>query len=783
MKNFNYEDDDTIKNLNINESIEFNNKKLDISGGIDPERIINKEYLSSLGDFYKCSICFKIMLNPKDCEECGHSYCCECISVLNCPFGCKKKSIKNTSVGIINLLKNLKFKCINEGCNSIIPYDEVKKHDSVCDYQKVKCTNKRCKKRVLKKELEYHVKNECKYSLVKCQYCKSEYFRKEINEHEKLCSITYQLIQNYKKGNPINEMNNIDNNITNLNERYFSKYLQNLSMNISQILKENKIFENKKELVDSTDIKKKEENDKNKISEIKPYINNNIDESKASLAQIEEDDLIDIIKKALEEKIKNKFSQYDIDFAEFCHYLDIIKGCVCQLNTIEEVQESDEDDDEEGEINKNSIKKNNKYEFENINNIKETLKKICDESELKIKLNLSALKDSVLNIMKNQVHLNNFIKDDNKINFPDIEKVLNSFSTQINKCIKETNDNISIIYNQINYDKERTNIKDNIIKKDDSYTNNILNQIMNILENLLEKNKGEYINDLINKKNKNIKEIYEQKNNLIKIEMNKSFNEYNDILKNEIIKLNEEIGNIKELISIIKDLINNKTNEISNNIKSQSNEQKNNLIEEIIFKAFNQPKTYVRSSSKPIRTLQPHKYAPKNIDSNERKNSYKRIKSYEKKFNSTEDNLPKINEIKDHLKNRTRSYSSNSLYFKDDEKKDIELFKQLLKIENKIESIYSNIKLVPEQVQEKIFKDVLNYFDKLKELVNKYFEEKIRNKFKFKYCKECEKVECFYCFKGCFNCNREYCLNNIILCRNCKQFICKECYQKGHKCN
>ena len=790
MKNFNYEDDDTIKNLNINESIELNNKKLNISGGIDPERIINKEYLSSLGDFYKCSICFKIMLNPKDCEGCGHSYCYECISLLNCPFGCKKKSIKNTSVGIINLLKNLKFKCINEGCDTIIPYEEVKKHDSTCDYQKIKCINKRCKKRILKKELENHIKNECKYSLIKCQYCKGEYFRKEINEHEKLCSITFQFLQNHKNGNTISEMNNT-NNISNLNERYFNKYLQNLSMNISRIIKENKIiFETKKESKDSTDIKYKEENDKNTISEIKSNnnINNNIEESKASMAQIEEDDLIDIIKKALEEKIKNKFSQYDINFVEFCHYLDIIKGCVCQLNTIEEVQESDEDDDEEAEINKNINKKKNKNEFENINNIKENLKKIIDDSELKIKLSLSKLKDSMLNILKNKVNLNIFIKEENKMNFPDIEKILNIFSTKVNECIKETNENISKIYKQINSDKKETNIKNNNLKKDDSYKNNILNQIIIILENILGKNKDKEMNDIINEKNKNLKEIYEEKNNLIKKEINKSFKEYNDILKDEINKLSEEIGNIKEFINILKALINNKTNDIYNNIKSQSNVQKNNLIEEMIFKAFNQPKVYVRSRSKPIRTLQPHKYGIKNnINSNERKNSHKRIKSYEKKFNSTEDNLPKINEIKDHLKNKIRSHSSNSLYFKDDEKKDIfkdnDLFRHVLKIENKIKSIYDNLKLVPEQVKEKIFSDILNYFDKLKEMINKYFEEKIRNKLKFKYCKDCEKVECFYCFKGCYNCNNEYCLNNIILCRNCKQFICKECYQKVHNCN
>ena len=28
--------------------------------GIDPKRVLNTEYLESLGDFYKCNICFNI---------------------------------------------------------------------------------------------------------------------------------------------------------------------------------------------------------------------------------------------------------------------------------------------------------------------------------------------------------------------------------------------------------------------------------------------------------------------------------------------------------------------------------------------------------------------------------------------------------------------------------------------------------------------------------------------------------------------------------------------------
>ena len=69
--------------MNINDEIE---------GGIDLERLINKDYLTPLGDFYQCSICSKIMINPTDCESCGHSFCHECISKSNCPFGCKEKN-------------------------------------------------------------------------------------------------------------------------------------------------------------------------------------------------------------------------------------------------------------------------------------------------------------------------------------------------------------------------------------------------------------------------------------------------------------------------------------------------------------------------------------------------------------------------------------------------------------------------------------------------------------------------------------------------------------------
>ena len=229
-----------------------------------------------------------------------------------------------------------------------------------------------------------------------------------------------------------------------------------------------------------------------------------------------------------------------------------------------------------------------------------------------------------------------------------------------------------------------------------------------------------------------------------------------------------------------------KATNISNSLKEQSYES-NNLIEEIIFHAFNQPNIYIRSRSRPIKTIQPHKLDNKYMNINEPMSSTNIIKKTQRKYSSTEENLPTIKEIKENIKNKAHSHSSNSLYFKEYEKADFILDKNLLdqisKIENKIESIYSTVKIVPERVEEKIIKDVLDYFNKLKMLIENNLEEKIRNKFKLVYCKECEKVEYFYCFKDCFNCKEEFCLNNIILCRNCKQFFCKECFQKEHKCS
>ena len=250
--------------MNINDEIE---------GGIDLERLINKDYLTPLGDFYKCSICSKIMINPTDCESCGHSFCHECISKTKCPFGCKEKNLKPASNGITNLLNNLKFKCSNEGCNEVINYIDIKTHEKLCLFQKMICPNKECCEHILKKDLENHIKSECKYTLIKCQYCEYKYPKYKILEHENKCNLANQSF-NSSNSNMLNTSgNNINDDNSKIQKNENNNFMQTLSDNIGKILKEKNINSENNENDKEINIKEKDNIKKANTLPLKNEIN------------------------------------------------------------------------------------------------------------------------------------------------------------------------------------------------------------------------------------------------------------------------------------------------------------------------------------------------------------------------------------------------------------------------------------------------------------------------------------------------------------------------------
>ena len=620
----------TIKNNTISKN----------EGGIDLSRVLNKDYLLSLGDFYKCSICSKIMVNPIDCESCGHSFCNECISKSKCPFGCEKKSFKPSSMGIKNLLINLKFKCPNEGCKEIISYIDVKAHDNICPFQKLICPNRDCEEQLLKKDLENHIKNVCEYTMIKCSYCNYKFPRCQIAEHEKMCSVAYQSF-NSSSGNILNLSNNNTNNQIDNGKNETKNYAQALYENIDKVLKDNKILNtfnnnnnndnnnnnnynenninnNNNNIIDNN-INNNTENSnlnniiKNNNNNVNNNIfnrnssnnslknnnifnenenNNNQNENiennnelsrlslRQSLAQIEEDDLIDILKKAIEEKLSEKFVIFDSNFDKLIKELKIIKTFVCKTNTMDEIKdnEEEENDDEDNKYNKSNKNKNANIilkEYDNkLNNLKDYLKEIVDKAEKEINQSINNLNIEINKEISESKNIK-IDKDknnkDNEIIINDINNKLDEITNKINNNINETNK----VINNINLNIQNgivkilpEKVKDIKIKeeKDTNINNNekIIKDLENIFKNIIENNNKEYndkiikiIDEKINNinKEKDINENKDKENNeKIKNEINNNINEKFNSMNKDINNVSEELKTIKTNIKDITTL-------------------------------------------------------------------------------------------------------------------------------------------------------------------------------------------------------------------------------------
>ena len=686
------------------------NTKFKNEGGIDLSRVINKDYLQSLGEFYKCSICSKIMVNPTDCESCGHSFCNECISKSKCPFGCEKKSFKPASMGIRNLLNNLKFNCPNKGCNETILYIDVKTHDNICPFQKMICPNKECEDQLLKKDLENHIKNTCKYTMIKCSYCNYKFPRCQIQEHEKVCSVAYQSF-NSSSGNMLNLSNNNSTpNIHNINNKQTeaakvdsNQYIQTLSKNITQILKDNNMLLNNSNSnsninndINANNKDHNENNDNNDIDEniddnniniidsnnnngkkaslstknsnnintnsnsnansnnINNIFNSNANSNKnnnifntndnqnesiennnelsrlsfrQSLAQIEEDDLIDILKKAIEEKLNERFLSFDTNFDKLMKDIKTIKTFVCRINPIDDNKDLYENDNDDEENNRRKKKNNENDDNAKLNNIKEYLKEIVEKAEKEINTSIKSLNDEInkeIENNKNQIKkksdndINNDIKNDNKDNekneiiINEINKKIDEITNKIIESLNETNSEINNINQKmkndigkiipetesINKEEKNRNDEDNNKDKDknnkkndaDNTYENMISNLENIFRKVIEDRNNEHSKNIMKIIDEKIKNNNNNNNNDINIDKNKENNEDkkmpNDIndkfnsLNNDINNVNGELKiiktNIKEVITLISEQFIDITNLLSNNSNPTNNNNINN---------------------------------------------------------------------------------------------------------------------------------------------------------------------------------------------------------------
>ena len=151
-----------------------------------------------------CPINFGILKNPI-MDECGHSFCKNCIEKKKeCPISSKKIEISNLIKNslISKMVNNLEIFCYKKknGCDFSGILENLENHiKNDCKFQKIKCENKNCEEEIIRQNLENHLKI-CDFRKIICKNCKKSEIFKNLENHNKICeNIEISCIQNCEK--------------------------------------------------------------------------------------------------------------------------------------------------------------------------------------------------------------------------------------------------------------------------------------------------------------------------------------------------------------------------------------------------------------------------------------------------------------------------------------------------------------------------------------------------------------------------------------------------------
>ena len=753
----------------MSEKNEISESEIKSIGGFDEKRIINKDYLNTLKGIYKCGICFKIMDNPTDCETCGHSYCYECIKNLKCPFNCKTKKLKPSSQNLKDMLSKLKFKCINKDCEQILNYSDVKNHDKNCDFQEIICPNKSCNKKLIKKDLENHVLNECEYSLVKCHYCEYLFNKNDITNHEKSCSIVNNVLKSNKKENDINSNNDLDINNIDINE-----YIKLLSMNVSKIVKDNQ------ELMNNNINNENNENKKIEFSQVAFRPSN-----PANYAQIDEDELLNLISDGIEEELKKYFLDFEKNFLKLSKDIKDIKEHLInkqhQQNIIKPIEMSDSEikkDDNKNILimdetnNMNKIENIKDEKKDNINDISDNyIKDVFSKTEISLKKAINDMNEKILDNLKNfGIKLEENIKKNGGGN-------TNTLTNQQKLIIENINNSIDKIIENIQSTKSNINILSNELHTKIPLLEELNKNLISSLDN---KAKDNNINNI----NINENKIQENKDNITNNNFEKEIEDIQttlSLIKNNVKQvtktLTEEFADLTELIQTKNNNIKQKEN--GNIIETEENITINNNKKKSDYLSLNIDSLHKFSFGMDIPDKT--KIQTNNLLLNANKNN---------SFPENQDNyLLKPNQNFSlqliNIKNNNSSeikFPKNKISFssKENNEENENINSNInLQLNNNIESRMTNLENFSKNFETEMKQNIINQFNNqaqnFNSIIEKNLDNKIEKMFSLKYCKECEKVDYFYAFKKCALCGSDNCKQCITLCINCKILYCKNC--------
>ena len=707
-------DKNNINDLDTNNNI--------FIGGYDEDLVINKNYLLSLDDIYKCKICYKIMINPVECETCGHNFCYNCINSSDCPFGCKDKTIKQSSLAIKNLLGQIRFKCPNKGCTESFDYSKIEIHKNECQYKLVKCPNKNCEKIMLRKDVLNHANNECEFLLIKCKYCNYEFIKKEIEHHENICKLL----------NTERDSLNCD-----INKISVDEHLKRLSKNLNEIIKNNQ------KLVEYSEKQNANDNIQNN------NYPNRISIRKSIVPGLEGDEFLDIINKEIENKIKNYYNEFNDNLIKLIKEIDDIKELLKHyLNNIIIENNFNKNENENFNLEKEEkIKKKEneeeikKYINELIEKTENNLKNLIKNYKKKFSNEFSSI-NSLDNENNEEENKDNNIneKDINKNNNKDMYSIINNIFNNLKKYIYEANNEIKTLSNNFH-----NNLND-IIKNNSQDLNNIgfpgikgnlnISIIDNNIKKLFKESEEKLENEL---KDNNNNKLIIGASNLNNKESNNQLSEINgkkyekevNCLNNQVENINNSLSNIKNNIKQAINIINEKFSDFSelvkNNLKNKKKVNKNNLSYDIC----------------PITSFSLFK------------------------INSSNENIDINN-------NNTNSFYSEECLniINNNILNPLDIIKNL---ESRMSSLENNSKDFSLAIKERVKSELLNKLNEINTNIESDIDKKIEKVFSLKYCKECQKIDYFYGFIKCSLCNEDNCKQCIVVCINCKNFCCIKC--------
>ncbi|EGC34474.1 hypothetical protein DICPUDRAFT_79772 [Dictyostelium purpureum] len=160
------------------------------------EQLVLKDGNEISKDLFICPICQDLMTSVLQCEYCSNICCFNCWEKLissNRPkcFFCRHYGITikklHNNLFYKKIFDQLMFKCCNQDCNLMFPYDHYYYHCcNKCEHRLLSCGL--CNQTLKYSKIETHV-DECLKVDGKCSYCNKKMDRVSFinNHHDKIC--------------------------------------------------------------------------------------------------------------------------------------------------------------------------------------------------------------------------------------------------------------------------------------------------------------------------------------------------------------------------------------------------------------------------------------------------------------------------------------------------------------------------------------------------------------------------------------------------------------------